>query len=186
MSVFPTLDTERLRLRPFQLSDAERVRELAGQRAIADTTLRVPHPYEPGMAEEWISSHAERFAKGEEAVFGITLRKTGELVGAIGLALSARDLNAELGYWIGVPYWGQGYATEAARAVLRYAFDELRLHRVHACHFARNPASGRVLERIGMRHEGFRPQHVRKWDRFEDIAVYGILASDFAAARSDR
>jgi hypothetical protein len=77
VNALPILETECLRLCPFQLSDAGRVRELAGERAIADTTLPIPHPYEAGMAEEWIAVHAARFEKGEEAVFAITLTTTG-------------------------------------------------------------------------------------------------------------
>ena len=86
-----------------------------------------------------------------------------------------------MGYWVGAPYWGRGYCTEAARAILRYGFEELGLHRIHAQHFARNPASGRVMQKIGMVYEGRQHEHVRKWDRFEDSDLYGILASDWVA-----
>jgi [ribosomal protein S5]-alanine N-acetyltransferase len=89
---------------------------------------------------------------------------------------------AELGYWIGKPYWGHGYCTEAAQAVLRYAFSDLAPVRVHASHFTRNPASGRVMQKIGMRHEGCRRQHVKKWDKTEDLEVYGILKLEWETA----
>ena len=131
------------------------------------------------MAETWISSHQERFDRGEEAVFAIVLKASGALIGAIGLVLKLKQENAELGYWIGKPFWGQGYCTEAGRAVLRYAFTELRLHRVHAHHFSNNPASGRVMQKLGMRHEGCLRQHVKKWDAFFDVEAYGILGSEF-------
>jgi RimJ/RimL family protein N-acetyltransferase len=175
----PTLKTERLILRPFVLCDAPRVQLLAGDRAVAATTKAIPHPYEEGMAEAWINSHQERFDNGEDAVFAIALKASGELIGAIGLVLKLKQENAELGYWIGKPFWGQGYCTEAGRAVLQYAFTELRLHRVHAHHFSNNPASGRVMQKLGMRHEGCLRQHVKKWDTFFDSEAYGILDSEF-------
>ncbi len=171
--------TERLLLRSFEFGDATDVRRLAGDRAIAANTTHIPHPYEAGMAEEWIGSHAARRARGEAIVFAIELVEGGDLIGAIGLELALADRRAEIGYWIGRPLWGQGYATEAAFAVTRYAFDELDLNRIHAGHFPRNPASGRVLEKIGMRPEGCRRQHVLKWDRFEDLIEYAVLREEF-------
>jgi ribosomal-protein-alanine N-acetyltransferase len=171
----PTLPTERLVLRPFGLVDGEDVRRLAGDRAIADTTLQIPHPYEVGMAEEWILTHPLRFEAGEQVVFAVTLRETGLLIGAMGLIVEAKFQRAELGYWIGRAYWGKGYCTEAGQAVLEYAFSQLNLNRIHASHFKRNPASGRVLQKLGMIHEGCLWKHVMKWGVFEDLELYGIL-----------
>jgi RimJ/RimL family protein N-acetyltransferase len=85
-----------------------------------------------------------------------------------------------MGFWVGVDSWGQGYATEAATALLHFAFEELALNRVFACHMVRNPASGRVLKKIGMRREGLLRQRVRKWDVFEDIAILAILRQDWS------
>jgi [ribosomal protein S5]-alanine N-acetyltransferase len=180
----PTRETERLILRPFTLDDAPRVQTLAGDGDIASTTLNIPHPYEDGMAEQWIGGHQEKFEKGTETVFALTLRSDGLLIGAMGLVINSPDENAELGYWIGKPYWNNGYATEAAKAVLDYAFNQLNLHRVHARHLKRNPTSGRVMQKIGLKHEGCQRQHTKKWDVFEDIECYGILRADFAASRS--
>jgi ribosomal-protein-alanine N-acetyltransferase len=142
-------------------------------------TLLVPHPYEDGLAEKWIGSHQEGFEKGEETVFAITLKESGVLIGAIGLILDHTHELGALGYWIGKPYWNRGYCTEAARAILHYAFIELRLNRVHAHHFNHNPASGRVMQKVGMRHEGCLRQHTKKWGEFIDNETYGILRSEF-------
>ena len=179
MNQQPTLQGERLLLRPFELSDAARVQALAGQRAIAEMTLEIPYPYENGMAEQWISSHRPKFEEGKLAVFAITLHATGEVVGAIGLTIAARFERAELGYWVGTPYWNKGYCTEAGRAVLSYGFKARGLHRIFATHFSRNSASGRVMQKLGMKHEGHLRQHVRKWDRFEDMDLYGILQAEW-------
>ena len=173
------LYTKRLVLRPFDLIDAKEVQRLAGDRAIADTTLEIPHPYEDGMAEQWISTHREKFEEGSTAVFAIALRESNKLIGAIGLEIVRRFERAELGYWIGKPYWRNGYCTEAARALLEYGFTALNLNRIHAYHFRRNPASGKVLQKLDMMHEGYARQHVKKWDVFEDIELYGMLKEDW-------
>jgi ribosomal-protein-alanine N-acetyltransferase len=175
MKMRPTIETKRLLLRPFELSDAKDVQRLAGDRAIADTTLNIPHPYEDGMAEEWISTHQPKFEAGELSNFAIVLRTSGQLIGSIGLRIVPRFERAELGYWIGRQYWRNGYCTEAGRAILQYGFSVLRLNRIHASHLTRNPASGRVIQKLGMLHEGCARQHAKRWDRFEDLELYGII-----------
>jgi RimJ/RimL family protein N-acetyltransferase len=176
----PVLTTPRLRLRPFAPADATAVQLLAGDREIASTTLEIPHPYPDDAAAAWIASHAEQFAQGTSVHFAITLADNGQLVGTMSLmGISRRHLHAELGYWIGRPHWGHGYATEAGQAILRYAFEDLNLNRVHCHHFVRNPASGRVMQKLGMLNEGLQRQHVRKGDQYEDIEMYGILRTDW-------
>src|SRR5581483_4261772 len=129
-----TMKTERLILRPFTLDDAPDVQRLAGVREVALNTLHIPHPYPDGAAEAWIAKHGE----GPEIVFAIDAN--GQLAGAIGLVVDRPHDRAELGYWIGVPFWGRGYATEAARAMLRLGFEENGLHKIFAHVFTRNPA----------------------------------------------
>ena len=175
----PKLETERLLLRFFEFSDAERVRELAGDREIADTTLNIPHPYEKGMAEEWISSHQIKFESGECVHFAIIVKATHELIGAIGLMIDKGFNRAALGYWIGKEYWNKGYCTEAARAVLEYGFRQLFLHKITSSHFTRNPSSGRVMRKIGMKKEGVFKEHVVKGDEYEDLVIYGILRKEW-------
>jgi RimJ/RimL family protein N-acetyltransferase len=182
MASQPTIFSERIQLRPFEPSDADDVSKLAGDRAIADTTIRIPHPYGEGVAEKWIATHRRAFRKKESVVFAVVVRATGRLIGAIGLELDMPNESAELGYWIGKRYWNRGYATEAAETILMYGFTELGLHRIHSHHFLRNAASGRVLEKIGMKREGLRRRHVKKWEQFEDIVLYGILRDDYEGA----
>jgi [ribosomal protein S5]-alanine N-acetyltransferase len=179
----PTITTERLILRPFQLSDASRVQELAGDRAIADTTATVPHPYPQGAAEAWISTHANQWSAGTAVTFAVTRAEDGELVGAVGLEINQPDRSGELGYWIGKPYWGHGFATEAAGALLDFAFATASLNRVQARHLTRNPASGRVMEKLGMAHEGLFREATKKWDAFEDVAQRAVLRRDWETRR---
>jgi len=175
----PTLCTARLRLRAFELRDAPDVQRLAGDHAIADTTLNVPHPYPDGAAEKWISTHTAAFESGEGATFAVVLRQEETLAGVVGIKFELRFDSAEMGYWIGRSFWGRGYCTEAAGAVLDYAFGDLELNRVHASHILRNPASGRVMQKLGMTREGLRREHVKKWEKYEDLADYGILRREW-------
>jgi RimJ/RimL family protein N-acetyltransferase len=179
-SVQPTLIAERLQLRPFVRKDAVRVAELAGARSIADTTISIPHPYPTELAADWISTHVASWQVERAAHFAIELRPQGVLAGSV----SVRDLDrahyqAELGFWIGEPFWGQGLATEALRCVLSFTFGPLGLNRLHAHHMARNPASGRVLEKVGFRREGLLRQRVIKWGRFEDVVILSLLRQDW-------
>lgn len=176
MRKLPTLITERLLLRPFLLSDATAVQRLAGNREVADTTLSIPHPYLDGMAEAWIASHQGAWTRHECATFAITEAEAG-LVGAISLRIELPQRRAELGYWIGRPYWDRGFATEAARAMLDFGLHRLSLHRIYAFHFVRNPASGRVMEKAGMQHEGTLRGHFYRWGAPEDVAVWGLLSA---------
>jgi ribosomal-protein-alanine N-acetyltransferase len=179
----PTLGSERLVLRPFEAADGPMVRALAGREEVAATTLLIPHPYPQGAAEAWIGTHAAQYERGDGATFAITLREDGRLVGAIGLTISAGHNQAELGYWIGVEDWGRGYATEAGRRLLAFGFDDLELDRIHAHHFSDNPASGRVLRKIGMSFEGMLRKHIRKWGRRRDLPMYAVLRDEFETAR---
>jgi RimJ/RimL family protein N-acetyltransferase len=119
-------------------------------------------------------SHGTAFAPR----FAVTLRDSGDFCGGVGLRIERWQQHAELGYWLGVPYWGKGYATECARAVVRFGFDTLKLHRIFASHFAHNLASGRVLRKIGMQYEGCLRGQVLKWDKFYDSELYAILSTD--------
>lgn len=185
MCGIPTIETKRLRLRPFDPDDAEDVRRLAGDAQVAATTLRIPHPYPDGEAERWIGTHEDKFKKGAALLLAITLKEMNDLLGAVGLEISRLHEHAEIGYWIGVPYWGRGYATEAATAMLHFAFEQLNVHRVFAHHMLHNHASGRVLEKIGMAHEGVLREHILKDGRFIDVALVGMTREMYDAFDND-
>lgn len=178
----PSLKTKRLLLRPFELSDASAVKRLAGDWSVADTTLNIPHPYLDGMAEEWIATHALSFENGSLANFAIVRLTEGDLVGSVGLTIERRFDSAELGYWIAAGARNNGFCTEAAREVISYGFSKLSLNRIHSSHLRRNPASGRVLQKVGMTHEGVQVEHVKKADRYEDLVLYGLLRVHFSIA----
>ncbi len=172
----PSITTENLFLRPFELSDAKRVQSLAGHSAIAEMTANIPHPYADGMAESWIETHGAAWQNQKTASFAICVGSKAELIGCCGLQLSMKHRRASLGYWIGTDYWNSGYCTEAATALIAFGFDQLALHRIEAQHLTKNPASGAVMRKIGMKHEGTLIDYVIKNDRFEDMEIYSILA----------
>jgi len=136
-------------LRTLARSDAQRVTELCGDWAVAQLTALIPHPYLSAMAEAWIAECIKADAAGATRTYAITRAGDGLLVGAVGLTRSAEAIDS-LGYWVGRPYWGLGYATAAARAVIALAFSHLDIEALHAIHLARNPASGRVMAKCGM------------------------------------
>ena len=175
----PTLNIARLCLRPFRFADAPEVQRLAGDPLVADTTLSIPHPYPDGAAEAWIARHQSGFESRGPAVYAMTLGDGGQLVGTISLInVSLADARAELGYWVGVEYWRRGYCTEAARALIAFAAESWSITRIVAKCLARNPASARVMEKLGMSYEGRLPLHTHKNGRFEDLLLYGLNVGD--------
>lgn len=144
----PVLETERLTLRAPTLADVKTVTMLANDRRIAENTARIPHPYKTADAEGFITGANKA---GGEAVFLITLRNR-TVIGACGLV--AQDNVPELGYWLGVDFWGNGYATEALHAVIDYAFTDLEHDALQAGARVTNPTSRRVLEKCGFQWTG--------------------------------
>ena len=180
MKTAPTLHTERLILRSFTCEDAADVKRLINDPDMASTTDEIEYPYEDGTAEEWIQWCYEAFENGERANFAVTLRTDGTLIGKIGLTFRIRlpYNDVELGYWMGKPYWNCGYCTEAAKAVVVYGFREHDIDLIYAYCFKRNPASGRVLEKIGMHYAEYIPKDPER-DFFEDTIHYRILKCEF-------
>jgi len=143
----PVLETGRLTLRAPRRGDVKAIATLANDRRIAENTARIPHPYDAGDARQFIDAVNRRDG---EAVFAITLG--GTLIGTCGV--DPREGGPEIGYWLGAPYWGQGYATEAIRAVIDFAFDDLDYDELQAGARVTNPASRRVLEKCGFQWTG--------------------------------
>ena len=163
-------------LRPLELRDAPRVQLLAGERAVAETTALIPHPYPDGAADAWIAGQAREQAAGREYTYAVTSSDDGVLVGAIGLRPVATE-HGNLGFWIGRPYWGRGYATAAARAVIALGFGLLDIDALAASHLKRNPASGRVMEKCGMHLLGMEKLDHRGVQ--EEFCVRGITRDDW-------
>ncbi|NOZ54859.1 MAG: GNAT family N-acetyltransferase [Gammaproteobacteria bacterium] len=166
--------TERLTLRPLSLTDAPRIKELAGNPNVSKYTRSIPFPYRDGMAESWIKSTKALAASGRALSYALQLTKEKILIGSIGL-IDIENSEAVLGFWIGERYWNRGYCTEATRAILEFAFNSLGLKRITAEHLTSNPASGEVMRKSGMSHI----EKVRKECRIGemgDIEVYEVMS----------
>jgi RimJ/RimL family protein N-acetyltransferase len=116
--------------------------------------------------------------------YAIVETSSGKLAGVVSLMQIRREhRRAELGYWIAVDRWNQGFATEASASILDFGFEALGLHRIESTHFVRNPASGKVMQKLGMTQEGVERDSAVKWDRYESLVRYAILEPEWNARR---
>jgi len=154
----PVIPTPRLRLRPLTPADAPRIAQYASDFDVAKMTTRMPHPYALEDARSFVERADDPLAN-DETVFGVESPKDG-LIGAVGFHAGGALNAPEFGYWIGKPWWGKGYATEAARAALKWAKTGWGRKVVFAGHFADNPASAAVLIKSGFLYTGdVKPLH---------------------------
>jgi [ribosomal protein S5]-alanine N-acetyltransferase len=174
-----TLHTDRLTLRRLELSDASEVQRLAGDWKVAEMTAAIPHPYPDGLAEEWIQSTHRDAEEGKGYLFVVVRTEDQQLLGCMGLMMKEEEDLAALGYWIGTPYWGKGYATEAACRVVQFGFEDLNLYRIFAYVLTRNPGSMRVLKKLGFTQEGILREHHVRWGKREDLACMGLLVREW-------
>lgn len=177
------LVTERLLLRRLEAEDAPAIARLAGDERVARYTAAIPHPYPEGAAEAFIAQTREREAAGTTRVFAICLKREPEaLIGAIEMR-DAGDGSVEIGYWLGVPWWGQGLMSEAVADVARYAARWRPGATIGAHTFPDNAASQRVLEKAGFvrRGTGVRAAPARGCCRIEDAPVF-VFPADAAEA----
>lgn len=148
------LETRRLWLRWPRMADATAILKLAGEKAVAEMTASIPHPYPADAVEPFIFAMRKGNALGEHLVLAITPRaKPGELIGMIGAHRQATG-TPFLGYWLGTPHWGKGLATEAVQALTDTLFSLVEIPAIEADTRVINPASRRVLEKSGFRAEG--------------------------------
>jgi RimJ/RimL family protein N-acetyltransferase len=178
-SCTPVLETERLVLRAPRFEDAKSVAALANDRRIAENTRRIPHPYSRADADEFIASVNTRTG---DVAFLVALAD-GTPIGACGLAMTDGPA-AELGYWLGVPFWGQGFGTEAVRAVIDYAFTDLAHEAVQAGARVTNPTSRRVLEKCGFQWTGVGLCRIRALASSAPIDRFRLERSIWASLKS--
>ena len=168
--------TERLILRPPTLKDAADIVENVNNLSVSRYLAVVPYPYTIKDARFFI-----KLSKKDPHNFGIALKQTGKIIGMIGL----KNLNdfvkrAEVGYWLGEKYWGQGIATEALQALIKYSFRKLKLVRLQAGTAVENKASAKLLKKVGFKKEGLRRKAMRakSTGKWHDTYHFGLLRSD--------
>ena len=169
----PDIETPRLILRPFVNSDAARVQVLASDNQVSKSTLHIPYPYLDGMAEQWIASHKGHWDNKTAVTYAIIDKEKLILMGTMSL-VDIRQKKAELGYWLGVDFWRKSFCSEAAQALVDFALSDLGIDKIFAEHLIDNPASGKVMEKIGMLYQ----HKIQKIDRFGqrvDVKCYQLL-----------
>jgi RimJ/RimL family protein N-acetyltransferase len=178
----PELETKRLVLRPLMAKDDLSVRELANDPKIAELSLWRMYGAGRKTCRNWINGTHESWNWGTRAEFAIERKNSGEMLGLAGLeAVSRAHASADVTFLLKVRFWGQGYATEAAGAVVWFGFKRLKLNRICATLLVRNTASARVLGKLGMTQEGVMREAARRGDKFEDLVLVSLLGQEWAA-----
>ncbi|WP_062269693.1 GNAT family N-acetyltransferase [Endozoicomonas arenosclerae] len=170
-----TITTDRLLLRAFTLEDSLRVKELAGEKEVARMTENIPHPYPDGLAEEWIGRHEILRENQQAFVFAITLQSNGELLGTVSL-FNVSHTDAELGFWLGLPYWGHGYCSEAGQVLIAKGFEQLQLSQIRARTLTRNKRSEKVLLKLGFRPTSEILEKVK--DELETVKYFALSRNE--------
>ncbi|GAK55710.1 GCN5-related N-acetyltransferase [Candidatus Vecturithrix granuli] len=169
-------------IRSYEDADVAALVKYANNRKIwLMLTHLFPHPYTEEDARSWLD-----IVKHQMVETNFAISTADELIGTIGFKLfeGVHCKTAELGYWLGEPYWGQGIMTEAARAMTEYMFTHHNIVRIQACIFESNPGSVRVLEKNGFCYEGRLRKHVWKDEKLQDLLIYGILRHEWEQRNS--
>lgn len=168
-------------LKPFTLSMAESFVEQANDPKVQATDINFLLPFTLEHAQEAIRRYINDWNQKNCYYFAIYHTDHNQFIGSVSLRLQPEHTIADMGYWIGSNFWGKGYTTLAARAIVKLAFLEFNVDKLYAQHMSHNPASGRVMQKIGMTQEGILRQHWLKEEKRYDLMMYGLLRSEFLA-----
>lgn len=165
------IETERLYFRRFTTKDTGRITYLFNDEEVVKY-ISLPHPYSEELAKEWISHQNENFKKDIVYDFAIVLKEEDRIIGSMSLVNVAKHKRGEIGYTFGREYWNKGYATEALKALIEYAFKVKKMHKVSASHYKENLASGKAMQNAGMIFEGILIDHMFAKNQFHDLVFY--------------
>lgn len=179
MSDFHVLNSERLLFSVPEVKDIPRILEYAKNSVISRNLLTFPHPYGEKEAIWWINQANQGHQNEDQYIFAFRDKETQSLMGGIGLHLDKSNNRAEVGYWLGEPHWGQGYATEGTQVMIQFGFETLNLNKITSSFLPYNPASGRVMEKCGMQKEGVLKEQLFKDDEYQDLIVYGLTRKQY-------
>ena len=174
MDIFPVLHTTRLLLRKITIDDIPSLLKYGNNKKISDNIVNIPYPYEEPNAVFRISYVHQGFKNKQRYVFSIVWKAEEEFIGEISLHLDDKKQFAEIGYWIGEPFWGKGVSSEAVKAILKFGFEKLELKLIFGTCHTENPASGKVLEKNGMKNAG----------TTGNVSQYRITREEYAATAS--
>lgn len=175
----PTIRAERLCLRKLTMRDAADIYEYSKDPLVAEHVLWEAHR-SVSESRGYIRYMLRRYRYGEPSSWGIALNENDKVIGTIGFMwIQPENAAAEVGYSLARSQWNRGYMTEALRALMRYGFEEMRLNRIEAIHETTNPASGAVMRKCGMKHEGTLRSKLMNKGKYVDVELYAILRRDF-------
>ena len=185
-SHLPSLITQRLIVRPARLGDAQDLFDYSKDPEVARHVLWEAHK-SVHQTRQYVRFLLRQYRMCAPSSFVIELRQTGKVIGTIGyMWVQPENRSAEVGYSLSRAYWNQGLMSEALAAVVEFGFDALRLNRIEAQHESDNPASGRVMAHVGMRHEGHLRQRLFNKGRFVDVELYAVLKAEFHGPKAQR
>ena len=174
MDKFPKIETERLFLTELRAEDISNIVKYASNKNISDFTQNIPFPYAEKDAIFWINMANQGFKNRNQYTFAIRQKDKDDFIGGIGIKIERKNNRAEIGYWIGEPFWGNGFATEATKAVIKFGFENLDMNKFTSSHLANNPASGKVLKNSGMKREGELKEQILKNSKYIDLILFGL------------
>ena len=141
---------------------------------VVKSLFNPPYPYKEEDAENWINSRKQSMDKGNYCL-KIVRKEDKKILGNINLDTREYKVSAEVGYWLCEEDWKKGYASEALEEMIRFGFKKLKLHKIYAKHYVDNPASGRVMQKCGMKYEGTQKEQILTHGVFHDLDFYGII-----------
>ena len=160
------------------MEDVKHFSNLLKDKEVASTTLMLPFPCTQQNAIRIIKKYQEEQKLKKSIRWAITVKDTDHMIGGIRLVPNVSFNSAELGFWIGREFWKRGFTYEAAFAVIRYGFDEIKINRIDAHAMTENISSINLLRKLGFQQEGLHPQLVMKWGEYKDVVTFGLLRSN--------
>ncbi|MFX0163473.1 MAG: GNAT family N-acetyltransferase [Candidatus Hodarchaeota archaeon] len=174
------LDGERVKIRKLKISDARDIYENVKDKDIGRWMFRFLHPYPKDEARKFIRRTHYKLKKKKGYDFGIVLKNTNKVIGVVDLFdIDWENKKAEIGYWLGKKYWGRGLMTEAVKLILKFGFEDLKLHRIYARLFEENIGSKNVLEKCGFKLEGIIREATFRNNKWHNGLIYGILKPEY-------
>lgn len=176
----PMIETKRLILRKIEMNDARRMFDyIFSDRRVMDNLIKGPHKAISETIDR-LTEITNHYVSENFCYWGIEMKESGELIGTIDLYnIDDGTENCEVGYNIGFNWWNQGYGSEALHAIVEFAFRFMNIHKISATHNIDNPASGRIMLKVGMKREGIIRHMIRKNNQYKDCGIYGILQQEY-------
>ncbi|WP_342543005.1 GNAT family N-acetyltransferase [Paenisporosarcina sp. FSL H8-0542] len=177
----PTLETERLILRRLVIEDAQSFfTHWMSDERVTDNLIKGAHKSIKESVER-VTNIVNEYEEQEFCYWGIELKATGDLIGAIDFYhFDLGTENCEVGFTLGYDWWNQGYGTESLKAVMEFGFRHMNIHKISAAHNSDNPASGKIMQKVGMKQEGSIRHMIRNAkNQYKDCAIYGILQEEY-------